>query len=211
MPQLNYPSGREALTTLGVQRMAWFCRANGIPAPLVTVIPKSEWNVNACAFYRADGPSIRKWLSRTPYRPGINICVDLCQYPAPHANSRNWSWPSATVDRTPYGVIAHELGHHCDWLAGEKKWSYGSEYCEQVMGESKEAPLTGYADNPAEWFAEMFRLFVTNPSLLRAVRHKTYTQLLLRWKPVTSAGWVATLGANCPSRVVNAQRNKVTR
>lgn len=46
------------------------------------------------------------------------------------------------------------------------------------MEESGELPITSYAPNPAEWFAEIFRLFVTNHGLLKQLRPKTYNILL---------------------------------
>lgn len=47
--------------------------------------------------------------------------------------------------------------------------------------ETKEKPLTNYCPNDNEWFAELFRLFVTNPDLLSRVRKKIYPKFLERW------------------------------
>lgn len=38
--------------------------------------------------------------------------------------------------------------------------------------------ITSYAPNAMEWFAEIFRLFVTNPDLLKLIRPKAYKAIL---------------------------------
>lgn len=177
-----------------------FCRRNHqlIELPEITKVKAKDWQFSECAYYRPDH--------------GIVICVERCQYPAGEAMSRNWSWPGATVDRTPYGVLAHELGHHADYAMslelGLPAYKYSGEYSVLVKEESGEAALTSYAPNDAEWFAEMFRLFVTNPSLLRAVRPTTYDRLSQDWKRASREGWTQALGETVPDRIVTAQRNK---
>lgn len=204
-----WPLDRYTLYLLGAGLVANFCKVNRMPAPAFHDVLRGDWLVDACAYYRPDTEANRKWMVRTRGQgPGINICLELCQKPCPAHNSRNWSWPGSSVDRTPYGVLAHELGHHCDWLTGEKKWTYGSEYSERVMKDSGEPPLTSYAPDPEEWFAEMFRLFVTNSDLLLALRPATYGILKERWEPVERRHWQTVLGINVPPRVVRAQVNK---
>lgn len=44
-----------------------------------------------------------------------------------------------------------------------------------------EEPITSYSPNVQEWFAEMFRLFVTNPDLLMMIRPMTYRDFIERW------------------------------
>jgi hypothetical protein len=39
----------------------------------------------------------------------------------------------------------------------------------------------------------MFRLFVTNPDLLRIVRPKTYAQMALRWTVIETRPWDVVL------------------
>ena len=104
MPRIPILLDKQALAERGEQRMLAFCKANGIPAPAVTVTPKSKWRVGACAYYRPDTEQMRKWT-----KPGINICLEECQWPCGETVSRNWTWPGSTTDREPYGVIAHEL------------------------------------------------------------------------------------------------------
>lgn len=140
---------------------------------------------------------------------GIQICLEHCGRLCGEEMSRNWTWPGSTTDREPYGVLCHELGHHCDLFAGESKWTYGSEYSANLCRKAKEPPISGYHDNEAEWFAEMFRVFVTNPALLKQLRPRTYDLLTDTWAPLgNTKDWVTPLGTNVPARVIKALRNK---
>lgn len=181
---------------LGRARVRRFCEKNNTPLPAIKPITKEEWYVGACAYYRPQT---------------IYICLEECAHPCTEKQTRNWNWPGNTVDREPYGVLCHELGHHCDWLTGENKWAYGSEYSQQVMERSGEKKLTNYCPNPAEWFAEMFRLFVTNAALLEAIRPKTFAILRERWKPVSRREWVEELSRyeRAPVRIWRACQNKI--
>jgi len=201
MPAVGDPArrwrgmGAGALFGAGVQRLARFCLVNGIETPIVLAVSPGDWHFDACAYYRPE--------------EGIKICLQKCAQVCGDDDVRNWNWPGSTTDREPYGVIAHELGHHCDWLAGNRKGKYYSEYCEEVMTDSAEPAITSYSFNPAEWFAEVFRLFVTNHALLREIRPKAYDILLRRWKPVGVDDWLLGLGADVPARVVKALKNKM--
>lgn len=193
MPLITVPTDKNRLAIRGGVRMARFCEANDLPLPVVQVCPPEDWHWDACAFYRTDK---------------ISICLEHCAWPCGVARSRAWSWPGSTIDREPYGVLCHELGHHIDYHASRNKGSYGGDYSVQLREESGEAPISGYCPNDWEWSAEMMRLFITNHALLRLVRHKTWNLLSERWKPVSSDNWLRELGANVPPRVVAAQRNK---
>lgn len=188
------PTSRQELYELGRVRVKLFCQANNLVLPSIFAMERSEWHVDACAYYRKDC---------------IKICLAECARPCTGANTRNWNWPGSTIDREPYGVLCHELGHHCDLYAGVKKGAYYSEFCEQVQAASGEPPITTYCPNPAEWFAEIFRLFITNHALLKELRPKAWALLRERFKPVSRADWVAELGTNVPSRVVRSQEMKI--
>jgi hypothetical protein len=186
----------EELYGRGLSRLHRFCRANRVPPPRVEAVPATDWHVNACAYYRPQT---------------IRICLRYCGRPCGGEAGRNWTWPGSTTDREPYGVLCHELGHHCDWLAGGRKGRYFSDYGEGVVRESGEPPISGYCPNPAEWFAEMFRLYVANHALLYALRPRTWGLLRKRWVPVSGDDWLAEMGPGVPARVVRALRNKGAR
>jgi hypothetical protein len=198
LPDLT-PAG---LLRQGVGLLIRFCTANGVPVPEVHAVRRDEWHFDACAFYRPAGVRMQG------YGDGINICTTHCATPAHEFQPRAWSWPGSTTDRTPYGVVAHELGHHLDWWAGREKGRYWSDYGASVMASSGEPPLTSYAPNPAEWFAEVARLFVTNPALLSHVRPRAYRVLLDRWVPVGPDEWRDGLLPGVPDRVVKSLVNK---
>lgn len=211
----TWPLERNQLLVLGVLHLTEFCQVNNIPVPLITTRASAEWPFAVCAYYRHDGyTGKRRRIFREPEdstssEDGINICLEKCANPASITVSRNWSWPGSVIGREPFGVLCHELGHHCDWLTGEKKWAYGSEYSTQVMDASGEKKLTNYCDNPAEWFAEMFRLFVSNHALLKELRPRTHALLCEKWQPISLPDWRAQLGANVPDRIVQSLLNKI--
>ena len=177
----------------GSKRVDDFCQLNGIPTTPMTALVPAKWHFDACAYYRPG--------------TGIKICLEKCASPAREQAVRNWNWPGNTTDREPYGVLCHELGHHCDWLASGKKGSYFGDYSIGIMARSKEPPLTSYCPNPAEWFAEHFRLFVTNPGLLQQLRTRTFVLLLEKWKPLPG-NWREVLGEDVPERIIKNLRKK---
>jgi hypothetical protein len=218
-PTTTWSPHPDDLVDAGRARIDLFCSANSVPVPALFRVNTDRWHFGACAFYRPDCDRYRKYfgvedgLGKDGYGLGINVCVPLCATPCGDTESRNWSWPGSVTDRTPYGVLCHELGHHCDWLTGDKKGEYYSEYCERVKDAAREPGVTSYADeNPAEWFAEAFRVFVTNPALLRCLRPKTFSALEGKWVPVGSVDdWRKPLGSNVPDRVIRTLKNKGAR
>lgn len=193
---LKFPRLKSALYDMGVELVARFCEVNRIFCPDFCPQTKETWFVNACAYYRPQY---------------IAICTDHCAYPCGEEYSRAWSWPGNTTDREPYGVLAHELGHHADYTVGGVKGDYWSEHSTEIMKSSGEKPISSYCPNPAEWYAEMFRVFVTNPDLLRHLRPRTYDILCQRWEPVVDLNWQQALGENVPARVIKALERKGAR
>ena len=176
-------------------RVVNFCSVNNIPCPGINVV-STRWNIRSCAYYRPQT---------------IHICIPCCSRPAGEVRSRNWNWPGSTTDRLPTGVLCHELGHHVDWLTGDNKRAYSSDYSTYVFQASgEEKPITSYCDNHAEWFAEMFRLFVTNHALLKALRPGTWKELSRRWKPISGDDWIVQLGADVPTRIVENLKRKIS-
>jgi hypothetical protein len=180
---------RDELAVRGRSLVGRFCKVNGLPVPdLSSTLPRGY--PDACGLY--------DWVKGP--RGTIHVQVDRCAscgYGGPA-----WSWPGYIIDRTPYGVHVHELGHHVDrhfWHAAHR-----------LRKQSGEAPLTGYCPNSAEWFAEMFRLFATNPGLLALVRPVTYQALQdLGLVPVETRHWTAVL-EGAPARTLAMAHRRVS-
>lgn len=131
------------------------------------------------------------------------IVVDVQRCARPGYGGRAWSWPGYKVDRTPYGVVCHELGHH--WhLSGAEPRKLEHEFRLAVRGEE---PVTNYAPDTGEEIAESFRLFTTNPSLLAAIRPETHAFLRSRLEPVEARSWREVLAES--SRHLRAAENQV--
>lgn len=182
---------KDAMLAYGKTVMETFCVYNAMPSPEVVAVPSTDWQVNACAYYR-------KNVTR--------ICTSRCA--SIGTAGMQWSFPGYTVDRTPYGVIQHELGHHVDWNRSTRKGNYYGDFGMRIREASGEKPITSYCPDDAEWFAEMFRLFVTNPDLLRHVRHRTHRELSACFNPVFTLSWRAVL-RGAPERTIKAAERKI--
>lgn len=176
---------KEELFALGHGHINTWCRLNGIEPPRVvrrTGVP----DFGVCAYYR-DGQ--------------IDIWVDRCA--SIGLAGRSWSYPGYSVDRTPYGVLAHELGHHIDGQHGPAGGTLS-----HIWRARDPEPLTGYCPNTNEWFAELFRLFVTNPDLLRHIRPLVYSLMESKWpNAAETRTWSDVLVAS--TRHVKAATNKI--
>lgn len=177
--------------------MEEFCKLNPkLAVPKFELQSREEWYFpDNCAYYRE--------------KCGIRMCLPLTANVATEPIVRNWNWPGNTTDRTPYGVIAHELGHHADVCSSIRRGGYTGNFSIEMRLVSGEKPITSYCPNDGEWFAEMFRLFVTNAALLKALRPKTYDLMVKRWRRVGSDDWEKELGGNCPVRIVENLRKKI--
>jgi hypothetical protein len=182
---------REQLFEMGVRVMREFCNVNAIFTPEVRKTDQGAWPYSECAYYR---PSY------------MAICVPRCAWIG--TAGRAWSFPGYTVDRTPYGVLQHELGHHVDVLRGQRPGAYWSEFSKAVREASGEKPVTSYCPNDAEWFAEMFRVYVTNPDLLLQVRPRTHRELRSCFEPVFRDSWRDRL-QGAPARTITAAERQI--
>lgn len=176
---------KDEMFQAGLNHVHAWCGLNGVDAPKInTRTGKPDFGV--CAYYR-DGE--------------IEIWVDSCA--ALGVAGRQWSWPGYVVDRTPYGVLAHELGHHVDKQHGPR-----GGFRSHVWLPLDAAPLTGYCPNDNEWFAELFRLFVTNPSLFAQLRSKVADLFFGEWPHrAERRGWSELL----PERQQAAALNKLAK
>lgn len=183
---------KQRLLTDGMALMQKFCAANDLVVPAVNLQPKSEWPFGECAYYR-------------PTK--IEICLEACANIGKAGMA--WSFPGYTVDRTPYGVIQHELGHHVDVTHSTTFQRYRGDFSINLRKETGEQPISGYCPNDGEWFAEIFRLFVTNPDLLRIIRPATYERLATKFTPVITDSWDQVL-EQAPERTKAAGAKKVS-
>jgi hypothetical protein len=182
---------REQLFLAGGDLIEKFCSINGLSMPEIQKTAATEWQFGPCAYYR---PTY------------IAICVSKCAVIG--TAGRQWSYPGYTVDRTPYGVLAHELGHHVDREMGVIKGAYWSNFSKDMRATTREEQITSYCPNDAEWFAEMFRVFVTNPDMLRILRPRTFDAIHRRFKPVESRAWRDVL-QGAPDRTIVAAERKI--
>lgn len=163
---------KEELLASGIKLMDRWCLLNKIIPPEVLVEREGPPTYGVCAYYRDN--VIHIW---------VNSCAAIGKA------GRQWSYPGYSTDRTPYGVIAHELAHHVDDARGAAGGTYGRAWSIAAG----ERPLTSYCPNANEWFAEMFRLFVTNPDLLRRLRPKTHELMAAQWKTAEERLWPEVL------------------
>lgn len=182
---------KQTLFNAGLRHIRQFCDANGISTPEVITAEQTTWEFGTCAYYR---PTY------------IKICVKKCGHVG--TAGRAWSYPGYVVDRTPYGVLAHEVSHHVDWVASDRKGKYFGDYSIKLRKASGEKKLTNYCPNDFEWFAEMMRLFITNPALLWLIRPKTYALLERDWVYTELRCW-STVLHDAPDRTINAAMNKI--
>jgi len=178
------------LLEAGIHRISEFCVANSLEVPQVEVVPSKEWPFAVPAYYR---PTY------------IKICLEKSSCIG--TAGRAWSYPGYVADRTPYGILAHEVGHHADRSRSSVKASYFGNYSHDLRTASREAQITSYSPNDAEWFAEIFRLFITNPDLLRRIRPKTYALLRENFEPVETRDWLDVL-EGAPPRTIAAAKAK---
>jgi len=179
---------RDVLFSKGLALIEEFCDVNNLLTPAVTCCDKRDaWPHRFCAYYRST--------------PAPRIVIHLPSTAAVGRGGAAWSWPGHTVDRTPYGVLAHELGHSLDYICNASR---------TMRAKTKEDALTGYAPNTREWFAELARLFITNPDLLKQLRPQAYAFLVedLRLHPVVRSTWRKVLRF-APRRTVELNIKRV--
>lgn len=178
---------KQDLFWLGVERVNEWCAVNSVPAPQIRADWFGRCDFGTCAYYRSGV---------------IDIWPNMCA--AIGTSGRQWSYPGYCVDRTPFGVLAHELGHHVDHAHGAAGGTLS-----HLWRSIDPMPLTSYCPNDNEWFAELFRLFVTNPDLLRVVRPKVWPLFDSSWASVEARSWSEVLSP--APRQLAAAHNRILR
>jgi hypothetical protein len=109
-----------------------------------------------------------------------------------------WSHPAYKIDRTAYGVVAHEYGHYVDWSL---LYPSDSPRWKELRKNEK---VSGYEPNPSEAFAETMRVFIGNPDLLRRACPNRYHFLIDRGLvPRTDEDFLTVLRSwNAPERQI---------
>lgn len=214
---------KQEMYRAGVGLLNLFCQHNAIPLPDIISLTKESryYHLKTCGFYRPyrlnhdeenrDGEELKRIE-----RPTIWIMVEKCA--AKGMAGRQWSWPGYVVDRTPVGVLAHELGHHVDHLFSDrtKKTFQEGLYSYLVWEKSnREEPITSYLGTDKEtttyykeWFAEIFRVYVTNPDLCKHLRPGFYNAIFSNLQPVISGDWREAMN-NAPERQLDAALKKI--
>lgn len=184
---------RDTLMQSGITLFAAFCQLNDITPPTIVSYTRDKFPMRSatCAYYRPTS---------------IHISPDMCATPG--YAGRAWSWPGYVIDRTPHGVVQHELGHHVDYMLGTVRGAYWSDYSQRLRAATGEDKVTNYCPNDAEWFAEIFRVFVTNPDLLRLMRPKTFMAIREKLMPVITDPWDHVL-RDAPTRTIEQARKKI--
>lgn len=178
---------KQDLLESGIKLITQFCDLNKIQVPEVDICDSNEPSFGTCAYYRDS--VIKIWPKK---------CSAL------GLNGRSWSYPGYTVDRTPYGVLAHELGHHVERAHGP-----AGGYFSHLWRPKDPTPLTGYCPNNNEWFAELFRLYVTNPDLLKNIRPIVHNLMTGQWIEVVNGSWIDILSDS--ERHIKAAQNKINK
>lgn len=137
----------------------------------------------------------------------IKVNVSRCTPPAFNPGY-SWSFPGYKADRTVVGVTLHELGHHIWWAIGEESNpdSWLAHYTAWREAGEDEAAVSGYEPNVEETFAEAWKLFCTNPDLLRVGRPQRWA--LLResgLRPPHLAPWREVLQHAHPRMIAAAE------
>ena len=117
----------------------------------------------------------------------IKINLSKCVLPTTTPGFK-WSYPGYKADLTPIGVLSHELGHYVHHILDVNF----KEYRKFIKGEKR---VSSYEPNIEETFAESFKVFLTNPDLLKRGRHLRYSYLteVLNLKPVISESYESVL------------------
>lgn len=175
---------KEQLLYKGIELMESFCEHNGIKIPHVFInsgLGPSCYGV----FY---------------YKNIIHLNMKLCKPPV-KVPGYDWSFPGYIQDLTPYGILAHELGHYISDILGKKfrKNFVNIKKIEENVTASDDRGLD-------EKMAEAARLFITNPDLLKRGRPHRYEIFKKHYDPIVNNRWRTILKHAHPKIHTAAER-----
>ena len=181
-PLIFHPSwSRQKLFDEAVKRVPEMCKAFNVPLPRIYDHVPAQWQER----HHRYASSVHGLYTNNK----IYVQVSTATTPA-KSRCRNWSYPGYKVDRTASGIVAHELGHHCQFA----KRLNNSDWARIVR---QTQPVTGYEPNNDESWAESFRIFVWNPQLLKLARPIRYEFISHYFKPLHNLRWQEVL-VNAP-------------
>lgn len=144
---------KDELAEKSVEHIQDFLKKNNLPVPefIMHEYPDAKNKFQKVGHY-----------SRKEGKVYLNVANT--RNPVMNPGGMQWSYPGYKVDKTPLGVLAHEIGHHIDHSMkfDENSFPYKGE------------KVTGYEPTVHEAIAESLRLFILNPDLLKTVAPKRY-------------------------------------
>jgi len=170
----------------GVELCKEFLAANRMRAP--------EFTNTGCDHPFLGGPGAFGFYRNEVVR--VNVPKTALPVRVPY---RAWSYTGWKADRTAAGVVAHETGHHVDFLLGNLSLQT-PELLEDISSYSKV--------NGTENWAEAVRLFILNPDLLKCAWPTTYFKLSLSLVPVVTFTWREVL-ANAHPRFIEVAEKRI--
>ncbi len=165
---MNIQNKKLSLFTLGCSLVQEFLTLNNIKIPEISLKPLYYSDMRNTGIYRPN-----KELQH------IFVNLDVTAWPVSKPGQMRWSHPGWKTDRTAYGVVAHETGHHVEYMLARAKTFKLKQWKEAAYLDKKK--VTSYEPNYAEAFAESMRVFICNSELLRygiPARYKYITEVL---------------------------------
>jgi len=176
---MNTKHKKLSLFELGAKLSQDFCRNNNIPVP--------EYKIQSL-------DSTGLYLSQTRNRNAqILVNLDATANPVENPGHMRWSHPAWKTDRTPFGVVLHETGHHLELIMRQKGFWKAYDWTTISLRGKK---VSGYEPNDSEAFAETMRLFIGNPDLLRLAIPNRYNYMcqVLKLQPIVSMDYKTAIG-----------------
>lgn len=160
---------KDELAEKSVKHIQDFLQKNGLPVP---------------EFVMHEYPDAKNKFQKTGHysrKEGkVYLNAANTRNPVMKPGGMQWSYPGYKVDKTPLGVLAHEIGHHIDHTKQFDTDSF------PYKGEK----VTGYEPTVHEAIAESLRLFMFNPDLLHTIAPKRYQYFIDNGlKPTVKQSW----------------------